>query len=100
MVQATTPTLVLTLPSDIDLSEAANVYVTIKQVGTVITKKGNAITIDGNKAYVPLTQAETVRFLGGNAAIQINWTYADGTRAASKIVSVPVDGNLLQEVLE
>lgn len=100
MVQATTPTFIFTLPSEIDLSQAENVYVTIKQVGTVITKKGSAITIDANKVYVTLTQAETVRFVSGNLATQLNWTYENGIRAASNIVVIPVTPNLLQEVVE
>ena len=99
MVQATTPTFVLTLPETVDLSEAENVYFTIRQNQTLITKSGDNITVDGNTVYVPLSQAETVRLYNGVAKIQLNWTYADGNRACSNIVNIKVDSNLIMEVL-
>lgn len=100
MVQATTPTFVLSLPETVDLSEAENVYFTIRQNQTLITKSGENITVDGQTVYVPLSQAETVRFLDGVAKIQLNWVYADGKRACSNIVNVKVLPNLVIEVLE
>jgi hypothetical protein len=99
MVQATTPTFVLTLPDTVDLSEAENVYFTIRQGHVFMTKTGEDITVDGNTVYVPFTQAETLRLLCGIAAIQLNWVYADGKRACSNIVNIKVDPNLIMEVL-
>lgn len=99
MVQATTPTFVLSLPETVDLSEAENVYFTIRQNQTLITKSGENITVAGNTVYVPLSQAETVRLYNGVAKIQLNWTYADGKRACSNIVNIKVDSNLIMEVL-
>ena len=100
MVQATTPTFVLSLPETVDLSEAENVYFTIRQNQTLITKSGENITVDGQTVYVHLSQAETVRFMNGVAKIQLNWVYADGKRACSNIVNVKVLPNLVMEVLE
>ena len=98
MVQATTPTFILTLPSDIDLGEAQNVYFTLRQGPTFVNKK--VTTISGNTAYVSLTQAETVALMQGTASVQLNWTYSGGLRAASKIVNINIDGNLLTGVIE
>ena len=100
MVQATTPTFVLTLPSEIDLTEAHNVYFTIRQNDVVITKSGSSITVDGSTVYAPLSQAETVQLTGSIAKIQLNWTYSNGKRACSNIVAVKVQPNLVMEVLE
>lgn len=100
MVQATTPTFVLTLPNTVDLTEIENMYFNLQQNGTVIKKTGEDLVIDGQTVSVYLSQAETLQILSGTASIQLNWTYANGARACSDIVSVPVSGNLLKEVVE
>lgn len=100
MVQATTPTFILTLPQDIDLGEAAHVYFTLKQNGAVIEKSDSDLTIDANEVSVYLSQAETLALSVGTARLQLNWTYASGTRACSTIASVVIDENLLRAVVE
>lgn len=100
MVQATTPTFVLTLPEDVDLSQASNIYFTLRQKNVQINKTGDELVIDGQTVSVYLSQAETLQLVHGAAQIQLNWTYANGARACSNIVSVPVSGNLLKEVVE
>lgn len=100
MVQATTPTFVLTLPNTVDLTQIENMYFSLQQNGTVIKKTGEDLVIDGQTISVYLSQEETLPILSGKASIQLNWTYANGARACSNIVSVPVSGNLLKEVVE
>ena len=100
MVQATTPTFVLTLPNTIDLSQAANVYFTLKQGAVEIKKTGDELTVSTNTVSVSLSQAETLGLTPGQARIQLNWTYADGKRACSNIAHVAVNENLLKEVVE
>ena len=100
MIQATTPTFVLTLPDTVDLSEAVNIYFSLKQGGVSIKKTGDEVVLGGQTVSVYLTQAETLRFKDGTAELQLNWTYANGARACSNIVSVPVGSNLLKEVVE
>ena len=99
MVQATTPTFVLTLPDTVDLSQASNVYFTLQQNNTILTKSTDDLTIDGQQVSVYLSQEETLPLLGGTVKIQLNWTYADESRACSNIVSVPISENLLKEVV-
>ena len=100
MVQATTPTFVLTLPQDVDLSEARNVYFTATQSRIILTKTGEDLTIDRNVVSVYLTQAETLMFSVGKIELQLNWTYPNGERACTNVVSVDVDKNLLKKVVE
>lgn len=99
MVQATTPTFVLTLPNSVNLEEAQNVYLTFKQTGLIITKTGADLSINENEVSVFFSQAETVNMSVGQALLQLNWTYSDGSRACSNIVSIEVTNNLLNEVL-
>ena len=100
MVQATTPTFILTLPNDIDLDEAVHVYFTMRQNGSVIEKSDSDLTIDANEVSVYLSQEETLKLSIGAARIQLNWTYANGSRACSTIATVAVDENLLKAVVE
>ena len=100
MVQATTPTFVLTLPQDIDLGEAAHVYFTLRQNGSVIEKSDTDLNIDANEVEVYLSQEETLKLSIGTARLQLNWTYANGSRACSTIAAVTVDENLLKAVVE
>ncbi len=98
MVRATTPTFVLTF-TGIDLTEATEHLVTIKQGTTELTKSGDALSVTATTISVFLSQAETLMFNAGKAEIQANWVYLDNTRACSNIASVAVDRNLLDEVV-
>ena len=99
MVQATTPTFILTLPNTVDLSLAESVWFSIKQNSTIVNKTGDSLVIEGQTVSVYLTQEETVQFYNGTAKLQLNWTYPDGSRACSNIVSVPVGDNLIKDVI-
>lgn len=102
MTRGTTPTYTLTLDDDsIDLGLAASVYATFSQSGGKrITKTGDDLDVDGHTVSVYLTQEETLSLLAAKRAdIQLNWVYADGSRACSEIVNVAVKPNLLPEVL-
>lgn len=100
MVQATTPTFVLTLPNTVDLSIAQNIYFSIEQGQVKMMKTGTDLSVDGQNVSVYFSQAETLQFKEGNALIQLNWTYPDGSRACTFIKSIPVGKNLINEVLE
>lgn len=99
MVQATTPTFVLTLPDTVDLTEPIHFYFTLRQGSVRIEKSDSDLVIDGQTISVYLSQAETLTFTPGIVKLQLNWTYANGSRAASEIVSVNVTENLLKEVV-
>lgn len=99
MVQATTPTFVLTLPETVDLTEPSHFYFTLRQGHVRIEKADSDLVIDGQNISVYLSQAETLTLTPGIVKLQLNWTYANGSRAASEIVSVNVSENLLKEVV-
>ena len=100
MVRATTPTLVLTLSIDIDLTEAENVYFTMTQGYYKICKDKSGLSIQGNEVRVPLTQPETLPLYEGGATLQLNWTYPGGLRACSEIVTLQIGDNLLRRIVE
>ena len=98
MVQATTPTFILTLPDTVNLTEANTIYFSLTQGATNIKK---IVTADSpNVVSVYLTQAETLPLSRGIAKIQLNWVYSDGSRACTNIVDVNVAPNLLRAVIE
>ena len=100
MTRGTTPTFILTLPDSVDLEEAANVYATFRRGTAEITKTGDDLDIAENTVSVYMTQEETLSFRAGTKVeIQLNWTFDEGSRACSEIVTVNVGDNLLPEVL-
>lgn len=103
MTRGTTPTFTLTLPDNISLDEANNVYVTFAKQSRVITKSGDDLEINGNVVGVFLSQEETLKFPVGDVELQVNWTFIESgvtKRACTEIVRICVKQNLIQEVLE
>ena len=103
MTRYTTPTFTLTLPNDVDLTEATNVYATFSQPPVTLTKTGEALEITAHQIDVYLSQAETSSFASGVVEIQVNWTQnvsGEVRRACTEIARVNVGKNLLDEVVE
>ena len=104
MIKGTTPTFVLELTNqEIDLTEAQNVYVSFEQ-GTVNLEKktGNSgVTVEAHRVLVYLTQAESLQFVANKSIkCQINWTYSDGSRAATTQKSISIGPNLINRVID
>lgn len=99
MVQATTPTFILTLPATVDLSQTAHIAFSLVQGRTKIKKEDNQLEVNGQAVSVYLTQEDTLKFQAGQAKLQLNWSYADGSRACSNIIDVNIFPNLLTEVM-
>lgn len=105
MIRATTPTLTLTISGDsVDLTAAANIYVTIAQGCNEITLTDDALTVTENTVSCFLTQEQALTLTNAPAKIQVNWTYtdADGStkRAATKVVIIQIGEQLLKRVIE
>lgn len=105
MIRATTPTLTLTISGDsVDLTAAANIYVTIAQGCNEITLTDDALTVTENTVSCFLTQEQALTLTNAAAKIQVNWTYtdADGStkRAATKVVIIQIGEQLLKRVIE
>ena len=95
-----TPTFTLTFTGDLDLTQAAHVYVSFKSGAVNIVKSDSDLTIAAKSVSVYLNQSETLSISRGATAIQVNWTYGDGSRAASDIVTYSFGDQLLNRVVE
>lgn len=103
MIVGTTPTFTLTVQDEnLDFNEPEHIYFTIRQGSIKYTKTGEDIIIlDKNILQVSFTQEETLAFRYNlEAEIQLNWTYSNGARAATKTKKIMLFKNLLKEVLE
>lgn len=111
MIRATTPTVILTLPTTVDLMTAQEVYVTFSQAAPSIFTPAvkNSITKtlgpdvqlhDGHTIYAYLNQAETLKFNAeADVGVQVNWITSGGDREATLIAYFRLSENLLPEVL-
>ncbi len=106
MIIGTTPTFTLKLKrtSNVDLTQANNVYATLKQGSILLTKTGQDINIvDAKTIQVSLTQEESLSFvIDKSIELQVNWTYNDANtvkRAATKVATVNLEKQLLKQVL-
>lgn len=98
--QFTTPTFTLTFSEQgLDLTQAANVYVTFKSGEYTLTKSGDSLTIAEKSISVHLAQNETAKFTDW-VLIQANWTMDGGDRAASNVVKYNISTQLLKKVVE
>lgn len=100
MIAWTTPTFTLRMPAKINMELVKNLYFTISQHDVVvIDKRGEYVVTDGQLIYVYCEQEETGRLDTGIAEWQLNWTYENGRRMASRPKKINVDKNMLKEVL-
>ena len=107
--QGTTPIITLDVAQDFD---GCNVYVTVDQDGTQVTKASRTspyveITkhydangdFDYSKVALFLTQDETLGFEVGKARVQIRWVDFVGNAFATDIKSFKIDESLLEDVI-
>ena len=107
--QGTTPIVTLEVPQEFD---NCNVFVTIDQNGTQVTKASRTsedieITkhydesgnFDYSNVAMYLTQAETLVFDIGKARVQIRWVDFLGNAEATEIGTFSIEESLYQEVI-
>lgn len=99
IILGTTPTVIITVPSSVDLSAATIIEFSLVQRNTKIFKRELTLR-DSHTVSAYLTQQETLRFTEGEATIQLNWTYADGSRGAMYKYTVTFIDNQNKEVIE
>lgn len=101
MIKYTTPTITLRIKNK-DIT-GADVYVSIEQGATKLTKKNDfTITYDGTNTTIKLvlTQQESALFnYSHGAEMQVNWINAEEVREATTIKRVAVMRNLLDKVI-
>ena len=109
MRQGTTPIVTLDVAQDFD---GCNVYVTIDQDGTQVTKASRTSPdieiskhyddngdFDYSKVAVYLQQNETLGFDVGKARVQIRWVDVLGNAFATDIQSFKIDESLLEDII-
>lgn len=105
MIRGTTPTFSLTITGDVNLAEAENIYVTIRQGPVVITLTGDRLQIVDKTISCWLTQEESLKLQEKTTAkVQVNWTYLENgeytRRAATVVKDIPIGIQLLGRVIE
>lgn len=102
IIRGTTPTFILKINDPtVDFTLAENVYASFTQGKHVsITKTGESLDIQAHQVGVYLSQEETLKFVEGLIEIQLNWTYDNAARAATKIASVEIGKNLIGRVIQ
>lgn len=107
MVIGTTPIFTLNLKknADVDLTQAKDVYVSIRQGNILLNKTGSDLIIeDGKTVKFTFTQAESLNLhFNKEVELQLNWTFigANGVlqRAATKVITLSLEKQLLKEEL-
>jgi hypothetical protein len=90
MRRGTTPTITIT--TDIDLSNAINLFVTFKQNDRIAFEKTiDDVTITSKSVVCELTQSDTLALKDGMTRFQIRATLADASKVASNIMIASVD---------
>lgn len=96
----TTPTFSLRFSEQaLDLTQAANVYVTFTMGWQKLTKHGSSLVVSEKQIDVHLSQEECGLFDCGQVSIQANWTDNAGDRCASDVAYIDITPQLLKEVI-
>lgn len=106
MIVGTTPTFIIRLKEDLDMAEAAHIYVTLTQGNISVMKSDDDLSIDGASVSVYFTQEDTLKFIPMcSAMLQMNWTYTDletgeaSLRACTNEIPIRVKRNGIMEVI-
>ena len=101
MIRGTTPTFTLTISDEtVDLTQATHVYATFKQGNNnAVTKMDEQLVIYPNAVEVYLDQEDTLKFKEGVVQVQMNWVYANNSRASTDAATIKIGANLIPKVL-
>ena len=94
IIRGTTPTIKYTFET-VNVADITVAYLTAEQDGSkIIEKQKSAGTVGDKYIAWTLTQEETLLFAAESVAyFMCNWRKADGTRGASKAMSVMIVEN-------
>lgn len=99
----TTPTFSFAFDETaVDFTTVNHIYISMvtENFSVVKTPDDDGVVVSAHQIDVHLTQEETLAIGTDKLAMQVNWTYGDGNRAASTIVMYRFDTNLLDKVVE
>lgn len=98
MRRGTTPTHIFNV--DIDLTDAAVIYITYRQKGkNLLEITGDDLTVDPEKITAKLTQEQTLAFEPGTVDIQIRARFEDGSAIASNVIQTTANTILKEGVI-
>lgn len=101
MYRGTTPTLCLSLLTSLDLAEVEDIWVTLKAPSMKMTFSGEEVLLDvvEKKAYLFLSQEDTLSFGVGKVKVQARILMGDGKAFATDVQEISVDEILMEGVL-
>ena len=104
MIRGTTPTLRLTVRGNVNLTQATDIYVSIRQKSASIELHGDSLEVAEKTVKCWLTQEDSLRLTEGPAKLQVNWTYTDALtgakkRDATQVISIDIDEQLLKRTI-
>lgn len=100
MIRSTTPTIQCFLDNEQVLQQSIDdIYVTISQGPTRLTKTKEDVSIENNVVTIELSQKNTLLFKPGPARIQIKGKTKDGLVWATSIEDIDVTEILYRQVI-
>ena len=102
LIRGTTPSIEITVQTEIDLHQVSEVWIYISQQKTVkVDKKISDVTFnyENNKMTVKLSQDDTLGLKAGDALFQIRLLLADGTALATVASEISIDEIYKQGVI-
>lgn len=99
MRRGTTPTLKIRI-TGVDWEELENIYITVRQENTEVTKTGDQLEVKDGVIYALLTQEDTLKFRQSCVWVQMRATTKDGLAVASNIRMVEMKDILKDGVIE
>lgn len=92
MYRGTTPTLCFTVMTDVDLNNVVEFWVTIQNLVNEITFYTEDVVLDpkNKKAYIRMTQEQTLAFSFGKAKVQARFLTLSGMAYATEIGEVDI----------
>lgn len=82
IIIGTTPTVRIILEEGVLFTDNETVIATIRQGSRTNVIPKERIEIQENQVLVSLEQKDTIRCREGDATLQLNWVYDDGSRGA------------------
>ena len=99
MIRGTTPTVVLKLQTDLQMSEMKQIWVTFKNLVHESTYNKAQIEIVDNSLVLQLSQEDTLNFAEGEVKVQVRLLTAIDKAYATNIKTLPVDQILKEGVI-
>ena len=98
IIRGTTPTIIVNVLNDIDLSEVVSVWLYIVQKKTIINREKTDVKFDFDKRTMAVTfeQEDTLELKEGEAKFQIRMLIDDGSGKRTALATVAQDIEILE----